>query len=404
MNGSASLVNGSAKIDPVSDALNSSRQGVGGRKWCAEAFLHVPVPTAFHLMTSWEVELRFEKRRRESTLKTSDHVYRFLASPNSSVGARLFASCVLVLSILSIFTLGLEVQTHAAWIHQFLSSSKHANSTLPIEVQLDEWDAIPYTGVHLYLFQGWYGFRLFLLIVFVLELVLRICAYPNPWRSTMTWIDLLCIIPLVIREVAGATTSQIPLQIYLVYPKAAKALFIFTALSSLRMMKMTYFTLGSVVLRETAAASLTALVIPAYVLVMLFTFFGTAIFAVEYDPLNLDDPSALPDIVTAWWMLIVTMTTVGYGDFTPKTVIGRTLTGMAILAGAAVMAMPLAVVGRNFAEAWERRTITLIAEKIKSELHSQGHEINDAVRAFEFFDRRGDYQIAFTEFKDELCK
>ena len=70
----------------------------------------------------------------------------------------------------------------------------------------------------------------------------------------------------------------------------------------------------------------------------------------------------MPDVTTAWWMMIVTMTTVGYGDYYPITLAGRILAGCAMMGGLIVVSMPLAIVGNNFAEAWETRSVKLIGE------------------------------------------
>eukprot|EP00966_Prymnesium_polylepis_P129050 2984210-Prymnesium_polylepis.2 len=59
------------------------------------------------------------------------------------------------------------------------------------------------------------------------------------------------------------------------------------------------------------------------------------------------------------------MSTVGYGDYTPQTLVGRLLTGFAMIAGLIVISMALSLVGSNFAEAWESRTLALIAERLK---------------------------------------
>ena len=87
---------------------------------------------------------------------------------------------------------------------------------------------------------------------------------------------------------------------------------------SFRMVKGMNFFLGTLVLKRTLRYSMTALLIPAYLLVMLFTFFGTVVFALEYDPRDLSGGGRVPDVATSWWMLLVTMTTVGYGDYSPQ--------------------------------------------------------------------------------------
>eukprot|EP00397_Hematodinium_sp_SG-2012_P023499 GEMP01024416.1.p1 GENE.GEMP01024416.1~~GEMP01024416.1.p1 ORF type:complete len:478 (+),score=90.39 GEMP01024416.1:176-1609(+) len=61
-----------------------------------------------------------------------------------------------------------------------------------------------------------------------------------------------------------------------------------------------------------------------------------------------------PNIVETFWWAIVTMTTVGYGDKTPQTAAGKLVGSVSMLCGILLIALPVAIVGRNFQEAYEQ--------------------------------------------------
>ena len=55
-----------------------------------------------------------------------------------------------------------------------------------------------------------------------------------------------------------------------------------------------------------------------------------------------------------WWA-IVTLSTVGYGDVAPITVLGRIVAGFTMLAGVMMLAPLIGVIANTFAEAIHRR-------------------------------------------------
>jgi len=59
-------------------------------------------------------------------------------------------------------------------------------------------------------------------------------------------------------------------------------------------------------------------------------------------------------IIHGFWFVIVTITTVGYGDMIPKTPGGKAVGAVLILAGVIVLAMPIGVVGANFSREYYR--------------------------------------------------
>lgn len=59
---------------------------------------------------------------------------------------------------------------------------------------------------------------------------------------------------------------------------------------------------------------------------------------------------------TMWWG-IVTMTTTGYGDMAPVTLIGRVIGGIGMLLGIAMLAMPCGIIASGFADEIKRREL-----------------------------------------------
>src|SRR3984893_17374546 len=66
-------------------------------------------------------------------------------------------------------------------------------------------------------------------------------------------------------------------------------------------------------------------------------------------------PDAFGSIPAALWWAIVTMTTTGYGDVIPHTVLGRMLSGIVMVSGILVFALWAGILAMGFAEETRRR-------------------------------------------------
>ena len=77
---------------------------------------------------------------------------------------------------------------------------------------------------------------------------------------------------------------------------------------------------------------------------------STLVYFVEHDA-QPDKFSSIPE--TLWWG-VVTLTTVGYGDVYPVTVLGRILGGLFAVLGIASFALPTAILGAAFMEELQR--------------------------------------------------
>ena len=65
------------------------------------------------------------------------------------------------------------------------------------------------------------------------------------------------------------------------------------------------------------------------------------------------EASPFRNIPVSMYWVIVTMTTVGYGDFYPTSTIGRSVTIVVVYAGILAIALPITVIGNNFTRNYE---------------------------------------------------
>jgi hypothetical protein len=104
---------------------------------------------------------------------------------------------------------------------------------------------------------------------------------------------------------------------------------------------------GLKILIHTFKASAHELSLLIFFLVIGIVIFASLVFyaeRIQYNPHN--DFTSIP--VGLWWA-IVTMTTVGYGDMTPKTYVGMFVGSLCALTGVLTIALPVPVIVSNFA-------------------------------------------------------
>lgn len=86
--------------------------------------------------------------------------------------------------------------------------------------------------------------------------------------------------------------------------------------------------------------------------------FGTALFLAENAEAykNVQWETVFKNIVVSMWWAVITLTTVGYGDFVPKTPAGMFIASMAALCGVLIIAMPVAIIAGNFSSFYDNIT------------------------------------------------
>ena len=109
---------------------------------------------------------------------------------------------------------------------------------------------------------------------------------------------------------------------------------------------------GLRILARVVQAKRNELVSVVMVLLVLLLLASSLVFFAE-NGIQPDVYSSIPE--TMWWG-IITLTTVGYGDAYPITILGRLLTGLTAILGIGLFALPAGILGSGFLQEMERRT------------------------------------------------
>jgi len=108
-----------------------------------------------------------------------------------------------------------------------------------------------------------------------------------------------------------------------------------------------------------------ALLALGFFVLMVVIVFSTLLYFIERGTwdntletfINSDgDPSQFASIPAAAWFVIVTISTVGYGEITPRSFLGRLITLPLLLFGLLLIALPSFVLGREFSIVWNEMT------------------------------------------------
>eukprot|EP00633_Aureoumbra_lagunensis_P004345 CAMPEP_0197316882 /NCGR_PEP_ID=MMETSP0891-20130614/44668_1 /TAXON_ID=44058 ORGANISM="Aureoumbra lagunensis, Strain CCMP1510" /NCGR_SAMPLE_ID=MMETSP0891 /ASSEMBLY_ACC=CAM_ASM_000534 /LENGTH=310 /DNA_ID=CAMNT_0042806577 /DNA_START=193 /DNA_END=1125 /DNA_ORIENTATION=- len=96
------------------------------------------------------------------------------------------------------------------------------------------------------------------------------------------------------------------------------------------------------------------------------------------------------------------MSTVGFGDVVPLSVLGKIVTTASMLFGVVFLSMPLAIVGNNFCLVWEDKERVIFVEKLREQLRFQKRQFKALIETFEMMDADGSNLISFREFRQAL--
>ena len=170
----------------------------------------------------------------------------------------------------------------------------------------------------------------FFTFVFTAEYVLRLYCSPKPRDYALSFfgiIDLVATLPFYMTWLFGSARYLLIIRVF----RLIRVFRVFKLFNFLRE--------GNLLLRSIILSSRKIFVFFLFV-VTLVTSLGTIMYMIEGDLPG----TQFTNIPKSIYWAIVTMTTVGYGDVTPVTGLGRFLSSLVMLLGYTIMAVPTGIV------------------------------------------------------------
>ena len=177
---------------------------------------------------------------------------------------------------------------------------------------------------------SWFnGVEWFLTVVFTLEYIARLSSVQKPLRYAFSFfgiIDLLSILPTYLSLLLPGTE-------YFLVIRGLRLLRVF------RVLKMMHFiSEGNIILKSMAASQKKISVFLFFISIMV-VIVGTLMYVIEAEKNEMF--SSIPQSI--YWA-IVTITTVGYGDISPITPLGKGIAAFIMILGYGVLAVPTGIV------------------------------------------------------------
>ncbi|MCP3924298.1 MAG: ion transporter [Desulfobacterales bacterium] len=198
-----------------------------------------------------------------------------------------------------------------------------------------------------------YGIEWLFTIIFTVEYLLRLMCVGRPLKYAISFygvVDLLAIIPTYV-------SLFLPGSQYLLVIRILRILRIF------RILKLFHYLGEAQLLMKALRASSRKITVFIYTVMTLVVIFGSLMYVIE------GGTNGFTSIPRSIYWAIVTLTTVGYGDISPQTVLGQTLASLVMILGYAIIAVPTGIVTVEMSRAFSRNVSTQACPECSAEGH-----------------------------------
>ncbi|UCF18751.1 MAG: ion transporter [Gemmatimonadota bacterium] len=194
----------------------------------------------------------------------------------------------------------------------------------------------------------------FFTVLFSVEYIARLATVGRPMRYALSFfgmVDLLAVVPTYLSVMLPGAQSLIVI-------RALRLLRVF------RVLKLVQFVGEARIMRTALRASMRKIIVFLGAVLTLVLIIGAVMYLVE------GEEHGFTNIPESIYWAIVTMTTVGYGDIAPGTVVGRMLASVVMIIGYGIIAVPTGIVTVEMATAARRP----ISTQVCSDCSGEGHD------------------------------
>ncbi len=198
-----------------------------------------------------------------------------------------------------------------------------------------------------------YTVEWFFTLLFTIEYVLRIISVTKPTKYIKSFfgiVDLLAVIPTYV-------SIFIPGSQYLLSIRILRLLRVF------RVFKLSTYLSEAQIIMDALRASRRKIFVFLFAVIMIVIIIGSSMYVIE------GEKNGFLDIPTSIYWSIVTLTTVGYGDLSPQTPMGKALASLVMIMGYGIIAVPTGIVTAELSQAGRKEVSTQACPSCGSEGH-----------------------------------